>query len=125
MTAGLFRQLTDIQKQAARLSSGNFSIEDMTMFERYNEELKRFILTNTEDPDVIHLTHEIPNVLDVQKEAKKPLILIILLALISLGVSVLLISYVSDMRRNKLIQQNIQIARGKYASIEFLMKINS
>lgn len=119
----VYRQLTDIQLQAKKLVSGNPEDEELMAFRNYNEDLKHYLLINTEDEEIRSLINEIPDALYVQEETSSiPLYAIIILALLTLGLFAIYIHHLTGMRRTRLIQQNIHTIRGKYASIEFLMK---
>lgn len=123
MTSTIFRQLKDIQLQAEKLLSGTPTEDELLLFSRYNEELKSYLLNNIQDAEIRDLILDIPNIIEIKEEVKSnPLIMLILLGIITLGVSALYISYATTLRKIKLIQDNIQIARGKYASIEFLLR---
>jgi len=123
MNSTLHRQLKDIQIQAEKLISGSPSGEELVQFSNYSAELKNYLLINIEEPEIRVLIYSIPDILDVEIETKSmPVALVITLTIITLGISALYISHVMEMRRHRLVQGNIQTARGKYASIEFLLK---
>jgi hypothetical protein len=123
MNATLNRQLKDIQYQAEKLISGSPQQEELERFSNYNEELRDYILTNIDVPEIKDLANATPNILEVENEMRSAhIVAIITIAIVTLGTSALYISYVTNMRRKRLIQSNIQTARGKYASIEFLLK---
>lgn len=125
MSQTLFRQLNDIQLQAQKLTNGNPEEEELEAFSNYNNELKNYLLQTTDDSEVKQLIIEIPNLLEIEEENSKPLILLIILGLVTIGFSVVYLSYIAGMRRTRQIQTNIHTIRGKYASIEFLMKATS
>ncbi len=124
MNQTLFRQLKDIQLQAEKLLSGDSDEEAFVSFSNYNNELKSYLLQNCDDATIRSLVNEIPEVLDVKQETSKPLVLLIILGLVTLGISAFYFASVANMRQTRLIQENIHTVRGKYASIEFLMKAN-
>lgn len=122
----LYRQLKDIQSQAEKLTSGTPDQGAIEQFNNYNEDLKTYLLTHVEDPEIRDLVYSIPSISDTETE-KLPLqsSALIIIGILTVGLLPLYLSYVAEMRRNKLIQSNIQTARGKYASIEFLLKASA
>lgn len=123
MNSTLLRQLKDIQHQAENLISGSPEIEELEQFGNYNEELKTYILENIDLSEISNLVYDIPNVLHVELGTKsRPIGALIIVGIITLGISSFYISYVVALHKKRLIQSNIQTARGKYASIEFLLK---
>ena len=122
MSSLLFRQLKDIQLQADRLTKDGPNDGDLEVFSNYNEELRNYIHANIEDEDITRLVDEIPYVLEVQEvNTGLPLFMLIVVGVLTLGISAIYLSYLAGMRRTRVIQNNIQTARGKYASIEFLL----
>lgn len=122
----LYRQLKDIQSQAEKLTAGTPDQGAIEQFNNYNEDLKTYLLTHIEDPEIRDLVYSIPSISDTETE-KLPLqsSALIIIGILTVGLLPLYLSYVAEMRRNKLIQSNIQTARGKYASIEFLLKASA
>lgn len=122
----LYRQLKDIQSQAEKLTSGTPDQGAIEQFNNYNEDLKTYLLTHVEDPEIRDLVYSIPSISDTETE-KLPLqsSALIIIGILTVGLLPLYLSYVAEIRRNKLIQSNIQTARGKYASIEFLLKASA
>lgn len=122
----LYRQLKDIQSQAEKLTAGTPDQGAIEQFNNYNEDLKTYLLTHVEDPEIRDLVYSIPSISDTETE-KLPLhsSALIIIGILTVGLLPLYLSYVAEMRRNKLIQSNIQTARGKYASIEFLLKASA
>lgn len=126
MTLNLNRQLKDVQYQADKLISGTPEPEAIESFDNYCRELKEYIIHNVKEVDIVRLAQEIPEIHDVEDSKRKmSFIALIVLGLLTLGISALYLSYVANMRRTTLIQNNIQTARGKFASIEFLLKASS
>jgi hypothetical protein len=64
MNPNVRRQLKDIQFQAERLINERPSIEDIEAFDRYNEELKNYLLNNLNDPELLQRVRQIPRVLE-------------------------------------------------------------
>jgi hypothetical protein len=122
----LSRQIKDIQFQAERLTSSHPEGDELEQFSNYNEELKRYMLVNIEDPDLKKVILEIPHVMDIETDTQStPFYVLLFLGIITLGISALYISYVANMRRTRQIQNNIQAVRGKYSSLEFLMNVRN
>ncbi|MFK7783810.1 MAG: hypothetical protein AB8B56_01775 [Crocinitomicaceae bacterium] len=120
----LTRQIKDIQFQAERLISGNPDGEELQQFSNYNEEMKNYMLLNIDDSDLRKVILEIPDVMDIETDTKStPFLVLLFLGIATLGISAFYISYVANMRRTRQIQNNIQTVRGKYSSLEFLMKV--
>ena len=103
------------------LISGSPDIEELESFSNYSQELKSYLIKNIDVPEIKDLANAIPNILEVEAKSK-PIVILIALGLVTFGVSAIYISYAASMRKTRLIQGNIQTARGKYASIEFLLK---
>lgn len=123
MIVNLNRQLKDIQHQAEKLTSGSPEPEELEMFSDYSNEIKNYVLTKIDKKEITKLALEIPNILEVENETKSlSNIVLIIGAIFTIGLSALYISYITNLRRTKLIQNNIHTARGKFASIEFLLK---
>lgn len=123
MASTLFRQLKDIQYQAEKLLSGTPEEGEIEQFNHYNEDLKAYLLGHVKEEEIRTLILAIPTISDVESETiSMRTSVLVAVGVITLGLLPLYLSYVAGMRRNQLIQSNIQTARGKYASIEFLLK---
>jgi F0F1-type ATP synthase alpha subunit len=123
MTSSVFRQIRDIQNQAGKLVDGKSSFEELEEFSRYNEEMKLYLVKNLEQDEIVEHVLSIPNVLEVEAEAMNiPIYAMMILALFTVGLSYLYIKHVEESRRINLIQDQIREARGKYATLEFLLK---
>jgi hypothetical protein len=112
----LYRQLKDIQSQADKIIRDNGSLEDLEQFEGYSRELRKFILDNYPDREVVQTVLEIPaelykvNATDIGLMA---------------GVVAFIPGFSSFMRERRRIQQSIEtvhLIRGKYSTLEFLIK---
>lgn len=123
MSPTLNRQLKDIQHQAEKLISRTPSEGEIEQFNHYNEDLKAYLLEYVGAIEIRDLIYTIPTISDIETE-RIPLrtSVLITISIVTLGLLPFYLSYVAEMRRNKLIQENIRTARGKYASIEFLLK---
>ncbi len=119
----LLRQLKDVQVQAQKLLSQHDENQDLKHFSDYCSELKRYILKNYESKDVRKLADEVPDIFHVVvKPYPAPLIFLIILGIISVGISVAIYRRASQFERQRQIENNIHKAKGKFASIEFLLK---
>jgi hypothetical protein len=123
MNTNLIRQIQDIQHQAYKLMKGSSDSEAIDEFARYNMEMKAYLIKHIHDEEIRSEIAAIPNVHDVQVD---PVItsffLTVSLAIVTLGVSVFIIAYLSNMRMSELMLQKVNECRSKYANIEFLMK---
>jgi hypothetical protein len=109
----LIRQLKDIQSQASQILEGNNANESIESFSKYASELKEFILSNIDVQEIRLYVAEIPeiNYSSVQIQFWQYLIL-----------PSWWISLYKDYRaRNKIIAV-INEVRGKYATLELLVK---
>lgn len=114
------RQLKDIQVQADRLISGDHSSEDLENFGNYSNELKNYLIENISDDFILEKLNEIPNIDDFDTITKTTTgIGFTILAVITFGISV---SYLREQKRNTEMMNNVRDIRGKYGSIEFLLK---
>lgn len=119
----IVRQLTDIQHQAKKLLSGNPDESELEAFARYNVELKQFLLQNIDDRVIRNEVNTIPDVLDVEvNPGHFPVLITAFLALVTLGVSILLLTYLENTRVKRLIIEKVGEARSKYANVEFLIR---
>lgn len=119
------RQINDVQIQANKLLHGNPSDESLVQFSVFNEELKHYLKQHLFDSECQKLLLEIPIILDVDDSLiKRSKNWLLILGLFTLGISALYINYISNLRKQKMIQNNIQIAKGKYSSIDFMLKLN-
>lgn len=64
MNANARRQIKDIQFRAERLINGSPTIDDIEEFDQYNEELKKYLISNLLDTELIERVKQIPRVLD-------------------------------------------------------------
>ncbi len=107
----LLRQLKDIQYQAAKLVKGNPSIVDIDNFRKYSNELVHYLQEHIDLVEIIPLIDDIPSLKEVEKELQS-----------KMGFAFGLRSWSRQRRIIAQAQQDIQIAQGKYASIEFILK---
>ncbi len=102
---------------------GSPDAESINEFGRYNLEMKEYLTKHISDEEIRYEIEAIPDVHDVQVD---PVIasffLTVSLAIVTLGVSVFIIAYLTNMRISELMLQKVNECRSKYANIEFLMK---
>lgn len=109
----LLRQLRDIQSQADKILKGEDSNEAIETFSRYSSELKLYISKNVASEETKSLLNELPEINYSRSEIKLWQYFI----LSSWWVSV----YKDYQARNKTIQE-INLVKGKYATLELLVK---
>jgi hypothetical protein len=119
MSPNVRRQLKDIQFQAERLINERPSIEDIEAFDRYNEELKSYLLNNLSDPELLQRVRQIPRVLEESNSqvASRGIISVALTMFVP-G----LVSYFQDRQLVENSKDAIREARGAYASLEFFTR---
>lgn len=117
MTKAILRQVKDLQIQAETLCTGSPNLHDFEHFSSYSEEIKSYLIKNIKEEMILKYVNEIP-VLDLDKLETSQIHESILMSLLN-GVF-------GFMYRERLLVQKAQnIARdirGKYGSIEFLLK---
>ena len=119
MTPTTLRQIKDIQFQADRLVNQRATIHGINEFNQYNEELKKYLIENLNDQEIVDRVKQIPKILEEAEKENGPR---------SFFVSILMLfapAFVNYYRDKQLIEdakEYIREARGKYASIEFLLK---
>ncbi len=117
MNNSILRQVTDIQVQADRLIKEKVSLEQISQFAQYSDEIKSFLLSIIKDDFVLNYINEIPD-LNLEEEIK-PSGVIGILALIFGGIGG---SYYNEKRKIDNAKNNIREIRNKYASAEFMLK---
>jgi len=109
------RQLKDIQIQAENISKGKPSVSDIENFTKYSDELKAMLSENVDIDFVQNLITEIPSIQRSETHIKK-------------GIFASLFGVLGFMgQEDRFIQEaksTIETIRGKYASIEFVVKNN-
>lgn len=113
------RQLKDIQFRAERLINGSPTIEDLEEFDQYNEELKKYLLANLTEPELIERVRQIPKILEESgSQVATRGIVTAFLTMFASG----LITYFQDRQRIESSKNSISEARGAYATIEFFTR---
>ncbi|MEO1514021.1 MAG: hypothetical protein AAFV95_03385 [Bacteroidota bacterium] len=114
MKRNILRQLKDIQFQAEKLLKGSPDLSAIRTFSQYSAEINRFLLEEIDLPDVHQLVYQIPPIPYEVGINKRSLFMTVL-------PSVLWYWYYERQIVEEA-QEGIQIARGKYSSIEFMLK---
>lgn len=123
MTSSVFRQIRDIQNQASKLVDEKPSLVDLEEFSRFNEEMKLYLVKNLEQDEIVEHVLSIPNVIEVEEESIGiPIYALMILTLLTLGLSYLYVKHVEESRRISLMQDQVREVQGKYATLEFLLK---
>lgn len=109
----LLRQLKDIQAQADKILTGENSDETIETFAKYSVELKDYISTNIESPTIKSYLKELPEINYNRTKVKLWQYLILPMWWIAL--------YNDYQAKNETVE-DIQSVRGKYATLEMLVK---
>ena len=103
--------------------NGNPETEAIEEFARYNMEMKQYLLRHISDEEILAEIAGIPDIHDVQVNLViASFLLAAILAIVTLGVSIFIITHLTNMRMSELMLQKVNECRSKYAHIEFLMK---
>lgn len=117
MNRNILRQIADIQIQADKITANATNSTEMIDFARYNEEVKAYLLQNVKDDFIISYVREIPSVPIEDLEGNTSLSATIL-GLFSGGLGF----NIQQMKRLERAKEVVSILKGKYASLEFLLK---
>jgi hypothetical protein len=117
MNRNILRQITDIQIQADKITATPPNSSEIIDFERYNEEIKTYLIQNVKDDFILSYVREIPCVPIEDLEGNTSL-LASLMGLFSGGLGF----NIQHMKKLERAKEAIAIIKGKYASIEFLLK---
>jgi hypothetical protein len=113
------RQIKDIQVKAEGLMNGRPTIEDIEEFDRYNEELKKYLIGNLTEPELLERARQLPKILEASDaQVTTRGILSAILALFASG----LVSYFQQRMRIENSMNAVREARGIYATIEFFIR---
>lgn len=113
------RQIKDIQFRAERLINGKPTIPEIEEFDQYNEELKKYLISNLKEPELIERVKQIPKVLEESDSQ------VVTRGVLSFFFSIFtsaLVTYFQDRHRIENSKDAIREARGAYASIEFFTR---
>jgi hypothetical protein len=109
----LLRQLKDIQAQAEKILTGENSNEAIESFAKYSSELKSYIFKNVDSQQIRSYLSELPEINYSRTEIKLWQYLILPSWWISM--------YNDYQAKNKTIEE-INLVKGKYATLELLVK---
>ena len=113
------RQIKDVQFRAERLINGSPTINDIEEFDQYNEELKKYLISNLTEPELVERVRQIPKVLEASDSqvATRGVVS----ALLTMFASAF-VTYFQERHRIENSKDAITEARGAYASIEFFTR---
>lgn len=119
MDQQVFRQIKDIQVQADRIISDRPGLENIYEFGKYSKQIKKYLLENVKDEMVLGYVRQIP---DLEEEIDNPQVSSGILSVILFVIAGWLLLYFRERRRVDHGKDIVRDIRGKYASIEFLLK---
>ncbi|MGB4848273.1 MAG: hypothetical protein WBP41_10170 [Saprospiraceae bacterium] len=119
MNRNVLRQIKDIQVQAERLISDNPEIGEIYVFGNYNKQLKSYLLANLKDEHILSYVIQIP---EIDESISTPKAKTGVLTVILAAIAPWLLTYFRERNEIGHGQEIIRDIRGKYASVEFLMK---
>lgn len=112
----IYRQIVDIQAQAERLIKSKADLNELELFSQYNHEIKSYLLSYIDDSFILNHVNEIPE-LNLEEIEENTTILSVLLGLFTGGRSIL-----GNKIKSEKALEIVRNIRGKYASLEFLLK---
>jgi hypothetical protein len=113
------RQIKDIQIRAERLITERATINDIEEFDQYNEELKRYLIENLIEVELVERVKQIPKILEESdSQVATRGILTAFFAIFASG----LVTYFQERQRIENAKDSIREARGAYATIEFFTR---
>jgi len=115
MSINLKRQLKDIQNEADKIIHGKPSLVDVRNFQKYSDEMKKYIRKHSTNTNVLKKLGEIPMVIDLEEEKKEGFFTIIFVYFLGF----FLFWFIRNSKINKS-KQLVKQAKSVYASIEFL-----
>lgn len=121
MDQQVFRQIKDIQVQADRIISDRPGLENIYEFGKYSKQIKKYLLENVKDEMVLGYVRQIP---DLEEEIDNPQVSSGIVSVILFVIAGWLLLYFRERRRVDHGKDIVRDIRGKYASIEFLLKNN-
>jgi hypothetical protein len=113
------RQIKDIQFRAERLINGSPTIEEIEEFDQYNEELKKFLISNLTESELVERVKQIPKILE---ESDSQVATRGLLSVFFAMFASALVTYFQERHHIENSKNSIREARGIYASIEFFTR---
>lgn len=113
----IIRQITDIQIQAERLMKQKSSLQEIEEFANYSKEIKLFLIQNIEEGFILNHVHEIPDLVLDSSDSNSRIIDVLAFSFdFGLGI------YSRERRKVEKALKTIRDIRGKYVSVEFMLK---
>lgn len=119
MKRNIIRQIVDIQAQADRLIRSDADVVEIEQFAQYNNEIKTYLIEHIDDDFILKYIKDIPDLNIEEVEDKKGVLGLIFLTL-SLFSGWPALYYEKRKARKSL--ETVRDIRGKYASVEFMIK---
>ena len=114
MNKNILRQVKDIQYQAEKICTSSPSTTDIENFSKYSEEIKSFLLSHIEIPEIKKLVNDIPKIPKNESVGKKGALAFFAVPLLS--------AWYQEKQFIEAATSKINMCKGKYASIEFILK---
>lgn len=119
MDQQVFRQIKDIQVQADRIINDRPALENIYEFGNYSKQIKKYLLQNVKDKMILDYVLQIPDVEEELDTGSFSTGFLNTLIFITAG---WLLMYFRERRKVEHGKDIVRDIRGKYASIEFLLK---
>ena len=116
MNRNILRQVKDIQYQANKLLNGSPELTDIENFSKYSDEICHYLIEHCKINEVLMLTVQIPKIYDKSNVSNKSWF-------ISFMPSIFAYWFYEREQIEEALHA-IEFARGKYASIDFILRIN-
>ena len=113
----IIRQITDIQNQAERLIKLKSSLVEIEKFADYSSEIKLFLIKYIDEDFILKHVHEIPD-LNLHESDSKPGLFDLIIYSFNFGLG----AYSKERRKADKALKTVRDIRGKYASLEFMLK---
>ena len=119
MNRQVLRQIQDIQVQADRIINDRPGLENIYEFGNYSKQIKEYLVAHVKDSMILDYVRQIP---DLEERMDEPRVSTGILSVILFIIAGWFLWYFRERRRVELGQDIVRDIRGKYASIEFLLK---
>lgn len=117
MNRNILRQIADIQINADRITANTSNSTEIIDFAKYNEEIKAYLLQHVKEDFILSYIREIPSVPIEDLEGNTSLRATVL-GIFSGGLGF----HLQQMKKLERAKEVVSILKGKYASIEFMLK---
>ena len=114
MKGNVLRQLVDIQIQGEQILKGNPTVSEIENYGNYSKEMKKYLLSIADFPQLVQLVNEIPVIPENKFTVKN--------GLMGLIIPNVLLHWYYEREYIAESKTQISIGRGKFASIEFILK---